>query len=178
MPPTAPSVVYVTRADLDDFLSPTGVDSRVDDDSTGAISAADARALDNARYWATGRVNMHALGRYAAADLGNSWVVNQWAVVLACHWLSCRRGNPPPGSFDKLYDETVLDLKELRAGTIDLPDVGLRSNAYPAWSNIRCDIFYGLRKLRVERPISRDDPTAGPFRSYRDVVADLIPEPN
>lgn len=178
MPPsTAPAHVYATEEDLDALLSEAGTDNRVDDDANSAPASLEAGYLTKALYWATARVNMYALGRYAASDLANSWVVNNWCVVLACHWLSCRRGNPPPGSFDQLKDEVMEDLKAIRAGEADLPEIGLRNAAWPAWSNVRVDCLYRLRKIRVEKPISEKTAQRGPFLQHRDIGADITIEP-
>lgn len=178
MAPTALAYLYVTAEDIEDFLSLDGSESRLDDDSTGALSVDEQRARTKALSWATARVNLYCLPRYDAVDLATSWVVNQWAVVLACHWLSCRRGNPPPGSFDSLYKEAMEDLKAVRAGDVNLADIGLRTAAWPAWSNVRVDILYRLRKIRVEKPISEHTPQRGPFEQFVDIPSQMLPEPN
>lgn len=174
MAPSALSYTYCTQSDVEDFLSADGVESRLDDQDTGDQSSRMTQAIN----WATERINLYCLARYAASDLANSWLVLEWCGILAAHWLSCRRGNPAPGSIKDLVEQTYKDLEGIRSGEYQLPGVGLRTAAYPAWSNLRLDSLYALRKLRVERPISEKTPQAGPFRQYRDIPSDIIVEPN
>lgn len=177
MAPANLALTYCTQDDLDALLSPQGVTARLDDDDSGQIDGLEIAWLNRAIQWATARVNMYCAGRYATADLVNSWIVNNWAVVLACHWLSCRRGNPPPSSMEGLYDETMEDLKAVKSGEVDLPDIGLRTSAWPSWSNVRVDCLYTLRKIRVERVQGMSEsPNAG-FPRNTDWPGEFIVEP-
>ena len=126
--------------------------------------------------WATDRINFYLEGLYTRADLASSWVVNDWCTILAVHWLSLRRGNPVPGSLGDLYKATIEDLKLVKSGEYQLPGIGYRNNMWPAWSNIRVDTLYSLRKVRVERPISEGTPLPG--RRNRDIPSDFIIEPS
>lgn len=175
MAPPALAYQYATQSDVEALLSIDGLAGRVDDLATGTINATEQGYIASAINWATARVNQFCLGLYAAADLANSWIVNNWTVVLAARWLSCRRGNPPPGSFDDLYKEVLEDLKDVRAGRANLPDIGLRTAAWPAWSNVRVDCLYSLRKIRVERPIS--ERSATDYRQSVDWPSVWIVEP-
>lgn len=178
----APSVsltyTYTTRADIEAILSFDGAQGRLDDDSSGALSASEQGFVTKAISWATARVNLYLLGRYAASDLATSWIVNQWSTIVACYWLCCRRGNPAAGSIKDLYEETMEDLKLIRSGEGQLPDVALRTAAWPAWSNVRIDILYRLRKARVERPLSERRGGAPDYQQHRDIGADFLVEPN
>lgn len=99
-------------------------------------------------------------------------MVNQWCVILAAYWLSIRRGNPPPGSFDDLCKATLADLEKIHSGQFDVAGIGEREAGWPAWSNVRVDILYPLRKIRVERPISEKQPTT--YQQAKDWPAEFI----
>lgn len=159
MAPAALTYTYATEADLQAFVGVSGETGRVDDDNSGVIDGLEPGYITSALSWATAKVNLYCLKRYKAADLATDWTVNNWTVILACYWLSCRRGNPAPGSFNDLYKETLEDLKAVGKGQI-LLDLAARASEWPAWSNVRVNIFKQLKKVQVERPIS-DRGTAG-----------------
>lgn len=174
--PTALTTLYVTQDDMEGLLSTEGVNLRLDDDGNDTVSAAElVRLTTYARNYATGRINMYCLGRYDAADLATSWVVNEWATYIACHWLSRRRGNP--ALFKDEYDEAISELKQIKAGQLNLEELAERNPGWPSWSNTRVDFRYPLKKIRVERPISEQSPTSGLPRN-RDIAADYFVEPN
>ena len=173
MAPTALAYTYCTEADIEALLSVDGKVGRVDDDNNGSLSATESGYITKAINWATARLNMYLAPIYAQADLATDWVVNEWCVILACHWLSIRRGNPAPGSFVDQMKSVMEDIKLVRQGTVVL-DLGQREGAWPAWSNVRVDMGYPLRKIRVERPIS-EQPTLQP--QNQDLAANHIPAP-
>jgi hypothetical protein len=172
------SLVYCDQGDVEAVLSYDGVHASLDDDAAGLQLSAEEqeRLTTKAVGWATGRVNFYLLGRYPAADLAQSWTVNWWAAVLAAYFLRGRRGNPPPGSVKEWYEESVEDMKAVQAGVLNLPDTGLRNSGWPAWSNVRVDHRYLVRKLRVEEGISGAGRPAAPFRRNRDFWGH-VPEP-
>lgn len=172
MPSISTDTLYCTLADIKELLSVNGTIGRADDDNDGSISATEQTYFDRAINWATSRVNLYCLAKYAASELVTSALVNEWAVLCAAYWLSCRRGNPPPGSFDDLYKSAIDDLKLIHSGSFQIPDIGYRDSAWPAWSNIRVDQGYPLRKIRVERPISESSPV--PYSQPRDRTAEYI----
>lgn len=174
MPPTSLTYVYCTEADLQALLSEAGTTARVDDDNDNSQSVTETGYLNNARYWATDKINFYLLSRYAADKLATSWVVNNWCVILAGRWLSMRRGNPPPGVITQLYEEAIEDLKLVHSGSYEVPGVGTRDVLWPVWSNVRVDPLYVLRKIRVERPISEKTRTSYP--QHLDRLAERIVE--
>lgn len=177
MPPALNlTVTYCTPDDLNPLLSEEGVTGRLDDDDDGSIDANEQGYLATAIQWASDKVNFYCLNRYAALDLANSWLVNNWAVLCAGHWLSIRRGNPSPASIADLYKEALKDMEMIRTGAANLPGIGLRTAAWPAWSNIRLDQLYSLRKLRVERPISEQSPVKDYYQQI-DWPSQFILEP-
>ena len=176
MPPPALAYLYCSEADLEAILSVDGKIGSVDDDNDASESAIEKTYIDAAINWGTDRVNFYCLARYAAADLANSWIVNHWTVICAAKWLSSRRGNPPPASIDDLYEDALKDMEMVRKGDAQVPGMGLRTAAWPAWSNIRVDQLYTLRKIRVERPISEQSPVKD-YHQQQDIAANFIIEP-
>lgn len=170
--PTALTYTYCTEADIQALLGSDGTTARLDDDDTGAQSATEAGYLTTAIYWATDRCNFYLLSRYAAQYLAQSWLVNQWCVLCAAKWLSSRRGNPPPGSINELYEQAVEDMKLVHDGKYEVPGIGTRDAQWPFWSNVRVDAVYALRKIRVEKPIS--EKTATTYPQHPDRVAEFI----
>lgn len=174
MAPAALSYTYCTADDLEALLSADGSDARIDDDAGGSVSATEEGYRTKAVNWATARVNFFCLSRYAAADLAQSWLVNNWCVICAAYWLAKRRGNPSPGSLAELYDEAVEDMKLVHSGAYEISDIAQRNISWPAWSNVRVDVLYSLRRIRVERPISDQSSPS----KHQDVAAAYIVEPN
>lgn len=168
--PTNLVYTYATEADIQALLGLDGSTSRVDDDGTGDQSVAEAAYMAKAIQWATDKCNFYLLSRYADVDLARSWVVNNWCVICAAKWLSSRRGNPIIASVSTAYEEAIEDMKAVHRGDFEVPGIGNRDNQWPLWSNVRVDVTYTLRKIRVERPIS--ERTAQPGRGNIDRVAD------
>jgi phage gp36-like protein len=170
---TALNYTYTTEEDCQAILSIEGETARVDDLNNGQpLSPIEQNYVNTyAINWATARCNFYLMGRYNDSDLATSWTVNQWCTILACKWLCSRRGNPVPNSIQDLYEDTIKDLEQVRSGLVDIPDLGLRTAAWPAWSNIRVPIWGNLRKARVERPISEQTPQVPPFNQNQDQTA-------
>lgn len=172
--PDALPYLYTTEADIIALLGGDGEEASLDDSNNLELSTLNQAALSRAIIWATARINYFLLARYDASDLAQSWIVNDWATICAAWRLRVRRGNSGPGSLRELYEEAVMDLKAVQNGEHNLADIGLRTNGWPAWSNVRVDPLYTLRKIRVERPISEQ--TAQP-RQNRDIPSDYTIEP-
>lgn len=175
MPPTELAYTYCTEADLQAVMGVDGTTARVDDDGDNAQSVAEAGYLTKAISWATDRCNFYLLPRYPADRLATSWMVNEWCVCCSLYWLSQRRGNPPPGATAKFYELTVEEMKLVHSGQYEVPGIGTREVLWPAWSNVRVDQLYTLRKIRVERPLSEQTPVG--YRQNVDWLAQRIWEP-
>lgn len=159
MTATALVYTYTTQNDIVALMSQEGVDLRLDDDGSGAVSAAELAYLTTQGIsYATSRVNWYCQGRYDNDQLNTSYLVNDWCTRLATYWLCTRRGNPAPKSIQDLRDEAIEEMKEVRNGMGMIPDLGTRNADWPAWSNVRVDPNYRLRKIRVERPLSEKTP--------------------
>lgn len=153
-PANALSYTYTEAADIIALLSTVGEESRLDDSGDGSVSAAELAYLSRIATWATARVNLFVLGKHAASALAESHIANAWTTTIAAYFLCCRRGNPPSGAIKEMYHEVMEDLKAVQKGEITLPDIELRSAAWPAWSNITLADHFRNRKLRVQRQIS------------------------
>ena len=162
MAPAALSTLYCTEEDLQNLLSEEGERLRLDDQGDGYLNALERTALTKAISYATTRVNFYCQPLYATADLSTSWLANEWATIIATRWLCTRRGNPCPDSIQKMYDEALEDLQAVKAGSHQIPDLGYRNVAWPAWSNVTVRPEYHYRKQRVQRPISEQTPTQYP----------------
>lgn len=172
MPDTL-STLYCSSDDVDALLSQEGVDLRLDDDESDAISATEETRLTTwALNYATSRVNDYALGRYLAANLDNNWTVNHWATVIAARYLCVRRGNPLPKSIAELYKEVMADLKALKAGEYQLGDIAERVLNSPSWSNLRHDGRYLRKKTRKESQMSERTPDRVP--AAKDIPGEVI----
>lgn len=174
--PLALADTYTTQADIQALMSSTFELNVTDDDNDGTQSAAElAAGTTKAISWATDRVNFYLQPLHKSSELTKSWLVNEWATILACYWLSTRRGNPPPASFDTLYKDCIKDLELCSKGTMHVPNIAHRDSQWPAWSNVRVNPYYALRKVRVERGIS--ERTATPYKQNLDRAAEVIVEP-
>jgi hypothetical protein len=177
----APSQLYCSETDIEELLSVDGKVGCADDDADGSIypsnpvTTGEQRFITRAINWGTEKVNWFCLTKYSAEVLASSNLVNQYAVIFAAYWLSCRRGNPPPGSFDSLYKEAIEDLKGVHSGDFQIPELGTRDAQWPVWSHVRVDCLYALRKNRVERPLSEQTPV--PYPQNQDWASAFIVEP-
>lgn len=170
--PTAISTLYCDADDLAYLASQEGVDLRLDDNEGGTVSAAELVPETRALNYATGRINDFALARYTAADLATSWTVNWWATVIALRYLCARRLNSVNKQLQAMYKEVMEDLQGVKNGSYTLGDTAERVVSSPAYKNIRVPVWYRLRRMRVERPISDSTPTRLPETPDR--VADAI----
>lgn len=175
MPPIALTYVYTDLESMEGLLSASAIENRVDDDANGTVSTPEDDWPTWSQNIASARINSFCAGRYEIVDLAKSWSVWNWATILACYWLCCRRGNPVPTSILGLYQETMEELQMVQLGQLLIDDLAMRNSFSPIWSNGRIDDRYMVRKYRVERPLS--DSTPVPFPRKTDLLADIIPEP-
>ena len=172
----APSYTYCVEADVQALLSVDGEQMRLTDAGEDYPTATEAAYLTTQGInWASSRINMYCLTRYDASQLATSYLVNEWATIFAARWLCSRRGNPVPKAIQDLYDEALEDLKQVRMGQLDIPDIGQRDPGYPAWSNMTVRPEYLYRKVRREQSISDTSPTTG--RTVVDLPSQFLIEP-
>lgn len=117
------------------LLSTVGVTEFADHDDSGA---ADTDVVEDCINQATEEMRMYCW-RYADDTLATSTLANRWATVLACYFLTTRRGNPPPDSLAMQYGDVMAKLELVRIGTLKLPGIATKANYSPAFSNLIID---------------------------------------
>ncbi len=138
-----------------------------------AINAGAMAADDGVNTWkamnmlkacriAADKVNSFCLVRYTASQLITSYVVQQWAVVIASRWLAKRRYMPAPSGIESDYEEAINDLQAVRANQMDVAGLSERTSAWPFVTNLTLIDGYTWTKLRVEPTISENTPTQYP----------------
>lgn len=156
MPPTNQlATLYCTEADVQAILSTDGEYLSLNDLGETTPDATELAYLTvNGINYATSRVNWFCQGLYDPSQLVQSWMVNEWCSVLAAYWVRCRRGNPAPGSLKEMRDEVLKDMGLVKAGSMQIPDIGLRDAYQVTYSNIIVRPEYIYKKARVETQIS------------------------
>jgi hypothetical protein len=173
--PLALDTLFCTRADVEAMASVYGVDLMLEDYEEASPTATEEAYLDKMIQWGCAEVYRYLGKKYDADQLALSWEVNEWATICVLRRVRSRRGNSPPAIIQELYEQAVVDMKEIGWGEGTLPDIAERSVDTPSVSNIRVDTRYGNKKIRVQRPLS--DPRPLPGRKNRDIEADLYVEP-
>lgn len=120
---------FTTEAKVNLRLSKPGVSQRTDHATDGLVMA---DVISNA----TSDVGSFLCGRYAAADLAASTVVQDWTADVAV-WHLCRvRANPIPASVQKRYEWVMERLEAVQEGKVTIPDIANPATA-PAALNYR-----------------------------------------
>lgn len=159
------TLITTTYCDVDDLIRKVGRDAVrewSDHDTDGIADGggmADSDVIDDAINQATVEIDGYAQQWYSAAGMAASTLVNRWATVLACYFLSINRGNPPPDALAQEFERIMALLERVLAGTYKLPGVGMRSDMRPSMSNLTVDRRYIKSKLRVEKIISSEGST-------------------
>lgn len=150
MPPLTQANLYCSSDDVETLLSSLGVDVRQDDDDDGSPdSVGGIPIIDQALNWGTAQVKFYCATRYDDSELVKSWLVNSWATILAAVFLCSRRLNSIPNSVHMLAygdreggafqrgvhgNQGVMgDLRAVRAGAAQIPDINLRNEDTPAF---------------------------------------------
>ena len=153
---------YTSVAEIEDRLSAEGVLLRLDDDRNGSASTPESDRGTYAVNIATARVNMYLSQRYAPADLAASWVVHDWATIIAARWICKRRANPVPESIEDDYLAAIEEMTAIRERVMALGGVTERQSDQPTLSNMTLDNRYRVRQLRRQSPLSTREPTTMP----------------
>lgn len=150
---------YCTSSDLEQRLSTTGVLLRTDDNDDGdASDGVEATAVAAAIEAASVKINQYCLGRYTAANLYASDIVNHWCIILACCELDKRRANTVAASNAEDCKEVTETLKAVQAGDQSIWDIPPRIVSVPTYANMRMDRRYGNKRLRVDTSTSTPSP--------------------
>lgn len=163
MPPVGLSYLYCTQADVENVLSAVGVQARLDDDGDGYVNTTEQARMTDAINRATETCNFYLYNRYTPQNLSFSNIVNEWCSDLAAYVLCRSRGNPVPDAIIEAAQDAKDDMKEVLGGRIQLPAVPLRRWLAPTWDNIRVDLNYRFRVIRVEFNTSSQMPTTRPL---------------
>ena len=115
------STQYPTTARMENILTGAGVDKYLLD----ADGNTDSTALDRAKNFATGIVNLFLLTRYEGkeAELAANELVIDIAVDIANFELCRQRGDMQPESIIRAYQRAMDILKGIRDGLYNLPGV-------------------------------------------------------
>lgn len=155
--------LYTDQAEINDLLSENGVNLRLDDDDDAAVDADElVRITPRIVNKATARCNLYLLERYDANQLADSWMVHHWATVIGAYMVCQRRGNVIPESLQQEYDQCIEEMQAVKDGDMSLGDVPQRESDQPTFSNVTIDDRYRVRRVRVQRPISEQSPSAIP----------------
>ena len=146
---------YCSSDDLDRYLSSEGITAFADHDQDGSSdSGVVADCIDQA----TNEIDAYVFRRYAAAEVDGNRLLKRWATVMACRFLTLRRGNMPPESlemeFQRITDPDRGFLSQIAAGKYRLPDVQRKLGNEPTFSNLTVDRRYPQEKIRVKRKSS------------------------
>ena len=122
----AADYIYTTLARIQNILSVTGVNLRLDDYPPDEVGDAINEACNEVDTW--------TWERYSQTQLLTSDTVAVWAATLAAWLLSCRRGNPPPASIDFRRNQVMEKLEKVHAGRLSIPRLALRKSYAPTLS--------------------------------------------
>ena len=167
--------VFTDQVSAENLLSEMGVVTRLDQDGSGGLSSNEQRTADLGIYVATGWVARHAT-TYDRLDLARSASAWWWATIYYARYLCLLDGNPIPPGLAELFAEAQRDMLKVQAGTMFIEDIGAKMDPAPSWSNLRMDNNFGVRKMRVIRPIS--DRSRANFPRRRDFGGEYIYEPD
>lgn len=126
MPSTA---TYCVQADIENRLSASGVDLRIDDvppDTLGDV-------IDDA----SAEVESHCLLKYGADQLAASRWIKHKCADIATYLLCERRGNPAPPGIANKFERAMAQLEKVQEGKLKISDVAQRRTAVPMVSNMR-----------------------------------------
>ena len=127
-------ITYCVRADIEAVWNPAAVLQAVDDDSSGALTTPKEQLIGRAIERAAGRMNAYLEQRYALALLvGNAWCRDANAQIAA-YLLAIRRNSVAPAPLAEQYAGLMLDLLEIAAGRLKVPEVADRLNDLPSVS--------------------------------------------
>jgi hypothetical protein len=109
--PTPTTDQFTSLSEIQRVFSVEGVDNHTED------FLADTTVINEIVYRATETVLQFLRGRYAVADMANSYWIRMKATYIACYYLSIRQGNP--ALYGDMYNEAMLDLAQARDGIIN-----------------------------------------------------------
>jgi len=154
------TALYCTQDDMEQVLSVSGVELRLDDypsDTNFVID--DASAL----------IDAYLLTRYDPAQLGQSRWVRHACTDIAIYNLCMRRANSVPGSILKKYEDTIKMLEKAAVGALKLGDISPKRPAIPFMSNMRPSVNPWPRTV-VQKEKSTGTATIADYRQKTDPI--------
>lgn len=143
---------YCSVSDLNRRLSTAGIDLRVDDDTTTAGTAITDASTE---------INGYCQTRYDPVSLAASAWIRKKCTDIATFFVCERRGNPPPGSVKRAYDQAIEDLKLVESGTKKIADAPGRKTSVPVLSAPRIQLIPYPRTV-IEQSRSTGNPEGYP----------------
>lgn len=138
------TTALTSREEIERIFSSIGVDLRVDD---AATPTEEDNIMDEIIDWASETIASYTLLHYDTSVLVESAWTRRRATILACYYLSQRRGNP--GQFVAEAKRTMDDLQLVADHKIIIPDAIVAAADVPAISSFRVDDRYNVNKQRV-----------------------------
>ena len=131
---------YCLKADIEALWTVAAVLASVDDDTSGALSAAEEGYITRAIQRAAERMNAYLEERYVLAELAtNTWCRDANAAIAA-YLLSIRRGSSAPAPFQLQYDSLMSDLFEIARGRLKVPEAKESVDTTPTVSNFTVNL--------------------------------------
>jgi len=151
---------YCTRAQVETVLSEVGVNNRLPSDSNR-----DA-VIDSTIERATAKINNYCYTRYVPSVLATSEWVTWCCVTLVIHYLNKRRNNPSVGSVAEDVDEYIEELREIKAGRMDIAGLATRYDTSPSVGNYVVDRRYKRSVVRRVEKISTGGPQVDGLKQH------------
>lgn len=150
------SYTYSSRSEIERLMSTLSVEeyaseAALGDDEDANIADVIAQATDE--------VNYYCLKFYTEELMSENSYIRRLATDIAAYYLSQRRGEPE--RYVGLYNGAIDKLKEVNAGTHQIPRLPWRSDFAPCHSNIVLDYRFGKRIARVEEQTSSGEGYSG-----------------
>lgn len=165
------TVLYATETDLDNILSPFGVQVRTDDTDSGST---DESIISAVLTQASSDINFYLFQRYPLSTLAPGGTPLVWVEMacsfIAAKYLCMRRGNPVPEQVEEKYQQVIEALRDIEAGKRQLPaDSGLANPQFddtPAISNYTYSEWYMRTKVRRVPATSTGGPQTPNRKQY------------
>jgi len=171
MAPPARQYVYIDDDGLNAALSANGVLLRADDNQDGTVDPTEEMRITQAKNAASETIDYYCFSRYTPANLANSNLIYEAAKWLAAYQLCATRGNEVPESVIEQAEQWEEKLKAIQAGRGRVPGIPYRMSQAPAWDNVRVNVHYDFKAIRVERKTSSQVPSTFPVQQdWRDML--------
>ncbi len=122
------ATAYCTATHIAKRISSSGIDLRVDDDTSAIAAVIEEASIE---------VNGYLQLLYEVADLAQSEWVRLKTTDIAVYYLCLRRLNSAPKAVEKRYEKAIEDLEKAQSGSVMLPDIPMGKSSVPVISNQR-----------------------------------------